>query len=95
MPPTILSEETAANSPNGLSASRKWLVQAALLFGLLGLGRWSRNLPGRLLASHLPQLGAPAAALPADALPVGWRKRMPEPDQPPAETATAFWSPEP
>ena len=52
MPPTVPTEEIPVNSSTSLSSSRKWLVQVALLFGLLGLGRWSRYLSGQLLANR-------------------------------------------
>lgn len=90
MPPTLPSEETAENVSTGLPASRKWLVQAALLFGLLGLGRWSRHSPSQLQASNLLPPGAQAPAFPAV-----WRKLMPGPSQPPAATVAALARSEP
>ena len=83
MPPTVPTEEIPVNSSTSLSSSRKWLVQVALLFGLLGLGRWSRYLSGQLLANRE---GAPRAKL--GALPVSWRESSPQPGHRTTEIAS-------
>jgi hypothetical protein len=89
MPPTLLPPESADTLPASLPTSRKWLVQATLLLGLLGLGRWMRHVPERLQASQL------LPASPVSDFATGWHVPLAEPDHQVAATALTFSNPEP
>lgn len=66
MSPSISSEEIAVLAPisvpvpGRLSSSRRWLLQVALLFGLLLLGHWSRH--ASLAPSLTPSLAVGTSA---------------------------------
>ncbi|MBD2769118.1 hypothetical protein IC235_14585 [Hymenobacter sp. BT664] len=58
MLPSISSEEIPVQASGNLASSKKWLLQGALLFGLLGLTRWTRPVPAwpppaRISVPHL------------------------------------------
>lgn len=67
MPPAVLSDETTPELPYTPSTSKQWLVQVAILFGLLVLGHSSRHItaPPQVVSAAAPlrpTAGPPAVA---------------------------------